>query len=342
MTAEASPRLSRSETRPKPARPAATALLILLSAVLGIGLAEGATRLLLPGFDPSGQFDFSHHVGDLALGAPGTEARQAKNTGDFDVLVRINRHGLRDDNDIATATDSDIIVVGDSVAWGWGVTTDERFSDLVQGLTGRRTFNVSAPTDIDGYAALLAYARTLGAKIGQVVVAVSMETDLRDYGATPAVAGSGSGFDLKSWLARHSAAYVLLTTVVHRTPWLRDAAVRSGLVVPNLEGIARHEDDPALVAAAANRLQALARQYGLLVVLIPSRALWVGDNRAVEDRLHRAFVAALQSRDIDVLDLRPFFEAGGAPLGYHFTNDGHWSPRGHRLAADAISRRLAR
>jgi hypothetical protein len=337
MTAEASPPLSRSGTR----RKAAAVLLLLLSTVLGLALAEGLTRLLLPAFDPSGQFDFSHHVGDLVLGPPGTEARQIKNTGDFDVLVRINRHGLRDDKDIATATDADIVVVGDSVAWGWGVEPRERFSDLVQAKTGKRSFNLSAPTDIEGYAALLAYARSLGARIGQVVVGVSMETDLRDYTA-PSVAGPGSGFDLKDWLARHSAAYVLLTTVVHHTPWLRDAAVRMGLVVPNLEGIARHEDDPAVVEASADRLQAMARQYRLLVVLIPSRALWVGDNRAVEDRLHRTFVAALRSRDIDVLDLRPFFEAGGAPLGYHFANDGHWSPRGHRLAAEAISQHLAR
>jgi hypothetical protein len=337
MTAEASPPLSRSGTRQK----AATVLILLLSTALGLGLAEGLTRLLLPRFDPSGQFDFSHHVGDLVLGPPGTETRQVKNTGDFDVLVRINRHGLRDDKDIATAAAEDIVVVGDSVAWGWGVEARERFSDLVQTRAGTRTFNLSAPTDIEGYAALLAYARSLGARLGQVVVAVSMETDLRDYTA-PHVAGPGSGFDFKDWLARHSAAYVLLTTVVHHTLWLRDAAVRMGLVVPNLEGIARHEDDPAIVEASADRLQAMARQYRLLVVLIPSRALWVGDNRAVEDRLHRAFVAALRSRDIDVLDLRPLFEAGGAPLGYHFANDGHWSPLGHRLAADAISQHLAR
>ena len=337
MTAEASPPLSRSGTR----RKVAAVLILLLSTALGLGLAEGLTRLLLPAFDPSGQFEFSHHVGDLVLGPPGTETRQVKNTGDFDILVRINRHGLRDDKDIATATADDIVVVGDSVAWGWGVEARGRLSDLLQETTGKRTFNVSAPTDIEGYAALLAYARSLGARIGQVVVAVSMETDLRDYSAPP-VTGSGSGFDLKDWLARHSAAYVLLTTAVHHTPWLRDVAVRLGLVVPNLEGIARHEDDPAVVEASADRLQALARQYRLLVVLIPSRALWLGGDRAVEDRLHRAFVAALRNRDIDVLDLRPFFEAGGAPLGYHFANDGHWSPRGHRLAADAISQHLAR
>jgi hypothetical protein len=165
---------------------------------------------------------------------------------------------------------------------------------------------------------------------------------LRDYGAPPATAALAGGFDLKDWLARHSAAYVLLTTIVHRTPLLRDVAVRAGLIVPNLDGIPRHENDPAIIEASADRLQALAGQYRLLVVLIPSRALWVGNNRAVEARLHEAFVAALRSRDIDVLDLRPFFEAGGAPLGYHFANDGHWSPRGHLLAAEAIGRHLGR
>lgn len=321
---------------------AAAILVLLLSALLGLALVEGLTRLLLPAFDPSGQFVFNHRVGDLVLGPPNTEARQSKNTGDFDVLVRINRHGLRDDNDVAQATDADIVVVGDSVAWGWGVEAPERFSNLLQGKTGRRTFNVSAPTDIDGYAALLAYARSLGANIGQVVLAISMETDLRNYETALPASGSRGGFDLKTWLARHSATYVLLTTIVHRIPWLRDAAVWADLVVPNLEGIARHEDDPTLVAAAVERLQALARQHRLLVVLIPSRALWVGDNRAVEDRLHRGVAAALQSRDVDVLDLRPFFEAGGSPLGYHFANDGHWSPRGHQLAAEAIGRHLAR
>jgi hypothetical protein len=42
-------------------------------------------------------------------------------------------------------------------------------------------------------------------------------------------------------------------------------------------------------------------------VLIPSRALWVGNSRsrAIEERVHTAFIVALQRRGIDVLDL-PF------------------------------------
>lgn len=339
MTVEASPQMSRPATGRKARRAALPAVIILVSVAAGLGLVEGLTRVLLPAFDPSGQFDFAYRVGGLSLGRPGTAARQAKNTGDFDVAVRINRHGLRDTNDIATATADDIVVVGDSFAWGWGVEVRDRFSENLQQLTGRRTFTLATPTDIEGYAALLAYARGLGARIGQVVVAVCMENDLKDY--APSDAGVRA-FDFKDWLAGRSAAYGLLTTVVHRTPWLKAVAVWLGLIVPNLEGISRHDEAPEIVETSADRLQDIARRHRLLVVVIPSRALWTGDNRAVEDRVHRAFVTALQHRGIDVLDLRPAFEAQGTPLAYHFANDGHWNAKGHRLAADTTGRRLER
>jgi hypothetical protein len=120
--------------------------------------------------------------------------------------------------------------------------------------------------------------------------------------------------------------------------------VRGGLIVPNLEGIAKNDYDPAVIDSSADRLREIAERYRTLVVLIPSRALWVGNSRsrAIEDRVHTAFVVALQRRGIDVLDLQPVLEAQLAPLAYHFANDGHWNVRGHALAAHAISQHLAR
>ena len=172
----------------------------------------------------------------------------------------------------------DILVVGDSFAWGWGVEAQERFSDQLQILTGRRTFNLSTPTDIEGYAALLAYARTLGSRAGRVVIAVCMENDLHVYrytreGEPPA----GGGRDLREWLSSHSALYLLAVTAVQQTPWLRDIAVKAGLIVPNLEGMAKNDYDPAIIDSSANRLRDIAERYRALVVLIPSRALWVGE-----------------------------------------------------------------
>lgn len=344
MSVEASPQMPRVETSRK-RRGVLSALAVLAGLVFGIGLAEGLTRLLLPAFDPSGRFEFTHPVGDLLLGNPGTEARQIKNTGDYDVAIRINSYGLRDANDVATAGSDDILVVGDSFTWGWGVEAQDRFSHQLQILTGRRTFNLSTPTDMDGYAALLAYARSLGSRAGRVVIAICMENDLHLYGsAQPDGPPPGNGSALKEWLASHSALHLLAVTTVQQTPWLRNIAVRAGLIVPNLEGIAKNDYDPAVIDSSANRLQEIAEQYRTLVVLIPSRALWVGNSRsrAIEERVHTAFVVALQRRGIDVLDLQPVLEAQLAPLSYHFVNDGHWNARGHALAAHAISQHLAR
>lgn len=307
---------------------------------VGLGLLEGLTRLLFPAFDPSGRFEFRYPAVSLILGQPGTHTRQAKNTGDYDVVVRINRHGLRDDKDIAEATASDLVVVGDSFAWGWGVEAPDRFSERLQILTGRRAYNLATPTDLAGYAALLDYAQSLGARIGQVVLAVCLENDLGPYGSIEAPPDEQPA-DWKGWLAERSAAYLLLTTVIHQTPALKALAVGAGAIVPNLEGMGMNVYDPEVIEASADRLLALAKRYPTLVVLIPSRALWIGENRAVEDRIHKALVAALIKRGVAVLDLRSLLEAGGAPLAHHFANDGHWNALGHALAAEAIAKCLA-
>ena len=101
--------------------------------------------------------------------------------------------------------------VGDSFTWGWGVEAMERFSDRVQALTGRRVFNLATPTDIAGYGALLDYAQSLGARIGEVVVALCMENDLSLYdsvdGPPDDPTMNSTGWDWKGWLTARSAAY---------------------------------------------------------------------------------------------------------------------------------------
>lgn len=319
--------------------------IVALSLCIGLGLIESLTRVLFPAFDPSGRFEFDSQMGTLMLGRPGSQGRQAKNTGDFDVSVRINRHGLRDSKDVSQAGPGDIVFVGDSFTWGWGVEEKERFSDLVEAWTSVRTFNVSTPTDIAGYRALLHYAQSLGANISYVVVAVCMENDLRLYEAEPEPSDQPAADGpvspaLKGWLERHSAAYILATTAVHRTAWLNALAVRVGLVVPNLDGMSRNDDAPEVLESSAGALLEIAREYRTLVVIIPSRGLWVGPNQMIEDRVHRMLAASLARRGVEVLDLRSSLEVGGQPLGFHFANDPHWTPRGHALAAGAISQRL--
>jgi hypothetical protein len=237
------------------------------------------------------------------------------------------------------------VVVGASITWGWGVEKAERYSNIVEGRTGIRTFNVSTPTDIEGYLRLLRYAQSLGGNIGRLVVTVSMETDLKSYAPRTEEAHAATDEEApyaswKPWLERHSAAYLFITTVVRRTSWLNALAVRAGLITPNLAGISHNDDVLEAVEATADMIVEVSSRYRTLVMLIPSRGLWVGANRTVENRVHNSLLAALASRGVDVIDLRPWFEADNRPLGYHFANDGHWNARGHALAAEAIIERL--
>jgi SGNH hydrolase-like domain, acetyltransferase AlgX len=330
--------------------------MLITSSLVALVLLESMVRVLFPIYDPSGQVDFVVGPNGLKLGPTNQTLRQHKNTGDYNVAVHFSSRGFRDAKDVATARSGDIVVVGDSIAFGWGVEESQRFSNVLQTLLQRRVFNIAIPGDnFAGYDNLLKYAESLGAQIDDVVIAVSMETDLLPYSAPnqPAppseakVAASRrmetlhlglAREDIKLWLSRNSAAYVMFTTAVQQTPWLKKVAVRANLLVPNLVGIPKNTYSSRIIKDSANRLAEIARRYRHAVILIvPSRALWVGDNRPVEDLVHREFVAALRARHLDVIDLRSTFESGGDPLSHHFRNDGHWNPTGHRLAAASLA-----
>jgi len=323
----------------------ASAVLFAL-AVSGMA-AEFAVRLAQPELDPARHVRFEKAQNGLpTLGPRNTEQRQIKNTGDFDVMIRFNRYGLRDSKDLATATAEDIYLVGDSFTFGWGVNENERISERLEVLNGRRVFNLSIPAGLDGYEELLDYAAANGATVKNVIIAVSMETDLRLYDKASATkntapaAPSGTGGILQRFkvhLTENSALYVLTTTLIHRVPALKAMAVRAGFVKPNLDGVRKYAFSQQVIEASARRLQEMAARFKTTVAVLPSRALWAGGQQEVERRRHGAFVDRIRDLGLDVVDLRPVFENGGNPLGYHFANDPHWTPGGHMLAAKALA-----
>lgn len=321
-------------------------VVLLAIAVSGLA-AEFAVRLAQPELNPARHLRFEKPKNGLpTLGPRNTEQRQIKNTGDFNVIIRFNKYGLRDSKDLATATTADLFLVGDSFTFGWGVKENERISERLQTLDGRRVFNLSIPTGLNGYEKLLDYAAANGAKVKNVIIAVSMETDLGLYDkpSTPKNAASapsgGTGNILpwlKGYLTEKSALYVLTTTLIHRAPALKAMAISAGFLTPNLEGIRKYEFSQQVIESSARRLQEIAARFNTTVVVLPSRALWAGSRQTVERRRHGAFVERILELGLDVIDLRTAFEAGGNPLGYHFANDPHWTPRGHSLAAEALA-----
>ena len=335
------------------ARKFRVATLVFLALGVALVLQEFAVRLALPAFDPAGHLRFVRSSGDLpALGPPGEVHRLVKNSGDYDVSVRFNRHGLRDVKDIADAGVDDIVVVGDSFAFGWGVEEDERLSERLEALIGRRVFNVAMPADIDGYEKLIGFAERQGGRVGNVILVLNMTDDLKDYdapaAAPPAAKATGGAAaargvrlgQIKEFLLANSGLYFLATSLVTRVEWLRALALGAGLIVP-LEQVAKRAVDGAVIDSTARRVARLARRFRTTVLIAPMRGLWIGANTENERRIHERLVGRLRALGLDVVDMRPIQELGGTPMKYHFANDGHWNPSGHALAAEALAARLA-
>lgn len=318
-------------------------LLFGVSCVIGLFVLETGVRWFIPQFDPSGSLRFHMTEDHVPLGTPDFVGRQYKNAGDFDVEVAFNRYGLRDRKDLVSSRPDDLFVVGDSYAMGWGVEERERYSDVLDELLRERVYNLAIPSDLLGYARLVGYAEKHGAPVKRLIVGVCMENDLIDYDAleVPGRAAEVKGLRwFKNWLTANSGVYHAVATIAHRHPVLREAAIRSGLIVDNIAGMRRNQFSEAVLAMSVERLRRLVERYDTIVLVIPSRGLWVGGNEETETQVHERFVALLHEAGMEVVDMRPIFEATGDPMQFHFANDGHWNAKGHATAAEALRARL--
>ena len=134
-----------------------------------------------------------------------------------------------------------------------------------------------------------------------------------------------------------------LTKMVHHTAVLRKLAINSGLLIENLDGIPVTGYSESLIESSIDRLQRITDFDGIteaLIILIPSRGLWLENLKDEHGKIHEAFIESLRSRNFEFIDLRKEFEKSGNPLRFHFENDGHWNEAGHALAASVIAKHL--
>jgi acetyltransferase AlgX (SGNH hydrolase-like protein) len=328
-------------------RTAANALLVIISVTLSLVLVEFLVRVLFPIYDPSGYVKFSRLPDGTPIGPPGAVFRQIKNTRDYDVEVRFNDWGFRDEKPLTTAAKDALFVVGDSFAFGWGVNALDRFSDRLETILNRPVFNIaSGSADLVGYQRLVRYVETSGAVVKNLIISVTMENDLGLYDASVDLNSTSENnalltinlFSLKAHLAAYSAFYHLMTHAVHQTGWLSHIAVQLGIITSNLDGIGNENVSSEALASSVRRVVQLGTGRNVVVLVIPSRRLWVGDaaRRGDASRVHAAFIELLRTAGLQVVDMRQRIEADGNPLSKHFANDGHWKPVGHRLAAEAL------
>jgi len=117
---------------------------LILGVTLALGLLlEGAATLWLGPSFVRGRYLGNNWkaVGrlDRALGwanRPGATGHI--HDGNIDYRVRINREGFRDPERslVKPAGSKRIVVLGDSVTWGWGVDNGERYTDLLEARLG--------------------------------------------------------------------------------------------------------------------------------------------------------------------------------------------------------------
>jgi hypothetical protein len=326
-------------------------VLLAVATVVSLAFLEVVVRALYPYYNPQGphQIVFHENEDGVPLGPEGKTIRQRSTQGDFDLQVSFNRFGFRDQQELTSATSTDWFVVGDSFGLGWGGPETNRFSNLLAGLAKIKVYNICVPTDIAGYIQLVDYAqKRTGVGISNLVVSVCMENDLRDYyrsnpSAEP-VAKVPKKELVRSFLKSHSAVYLALATELQQTESLH----RFFQAI----GIARREDsewqmhfnkyDEPAIRYSLNLMNHLASgRTRVVALIIPSRGLWIGKNRDAEAKVHDLFVSELRkTKNIEVVDMRPIFEATGNPMQFHFKHDGHWSGTGHQWAAKYLAEQI--
>jgi hypothetical protein len=324
-------------------------LFFFLAFFLSIMAAEGAIRVLFPKYSPSDHLRFpSPADGDPVQATMGSRKRQIKNTGDYDVEVRFDKLGFRDSKELSSSDSNSIFAVGGSFTFGWGVEEKDRFSNVVEPLLGRRVFNVAVPTSVRFFGRQMGYAEKNGAKITTMIVEFFMESDLYDYelelnaheGFLRGTRGQRLLKRVKTFLRDNSALYFLVTVRIHASPALVEHAVATGLMIPD---DAKFNSTPVVhnntIETATNELARVVQDRKCVILIVPSRALWLGNdaNRKRALSIHNAFLENLSQRHLNYVDMRPYFEELGDPLKYNFRYDVHWNAAGHLLAGKKLA-----
>jgi hypothetical protein len=340
--------------------PLGVAIALLAGLIFLVGLAELGLRIFQPhwrDYDSSRfmtPFTQSGRPG-MTIGKAGYDGGFAQNNGDFRHSIRINEFGLRSDEPVAAAQGR-IWILGDSMTFGWGVETKDRYGEKLGAALGAPTYNIAAPgADVCGYQTLLA-RMPKELKPQAVVMGVVLENDaLANYDcsskAGPALASHEAPTNpsaltlalgwLKGSLTQKSALYNTAVPALKRVRWVNDLFLAAGLIKPE-HGYKRFFGDNEVEAVAKSTVSAIAgvrdllpADVPLIVLIIPAR-FEIRDGDLIYRALRLAVIEELNKLNIANVDPFAGFKAAGfAPT--HFLHDGHWSPRGHEIAAGALT-----
>lgn len=344
--------------------------------VLVVGFAGLELNLRLFGgpieiFNPLNGF----HEGDPVLGWRGQKNITRRfHTPEFDVLVQHDAEGFRrPDPARPEGADRSVLILGDSLGWGWGVGQGLLFSDHLQRALGDEfaIYNRSVNAYATGQELLL-LQRELAARPHDEVLVIVSGTDIGDNADDKK---HRPAFDLvdgelhtrnqpppgalknpvERFIDDHSHATNFLSWQLAALKRWWQSSVQPALVGDDSpeEGPDNPDEIPVLEHASPDGAIVLPG-YGVTKRLLSEIAATCREAGAeltlayATTNLHirhspfetgfRDLVAEVAAREgVDFIDLNetlePLMLAGEKPL---IPRDGHWSARGHRAIANVL------
>jgi len=347
-----------------------------VAALSGLALALAASEIALRMFLPQ-PLGLSYRApSGITLHIPGASVRYTRT--EFDHRVEINSLGLRD-REISREKPRGvfrILVLGDSFAEGKQVRLDETFPKrleraLAERFPSQRWEVINGGVSGYGTADEIKFFEILGRALDPdlVILAFCVGNDVQDNAASPYFRWRGSRLEElpveplslpDMWLARfeefgasHFHLYQFLRDRYHRTasPAPEPLEELPSIVPVQVLRPAR-EDDWRLTEALLDRMLELVAEAhaGFLLAAIPQRLQvfddeWVAstgressDPTRVEPQMR--LNAYARQRLLPFVDLLTALHDASFPDRAYFRIDGHWNPRGHRVAADDILKSL--
>jgi lysophospholipase L1-like esterase len=332
-----------------------TCLLMLLGFALAGLVTEGLARVLFPHWAPRTGTITSFWRHDELLGwshIPNSSGRF--DSFGFESVVRINSRGFRDVERFYERHGSKfrIVVLGDSMVWGWGVQQDQIFTALAE--RQRQDIEV-INLGVSGYGTdqeLILLRLEALPYCPDLIVVVVMDNDFDTNTQTSLFLGYQKPmFEL----GKNGSLVLTNTPVPKQSIWVHSAAaamqdsyllnqaarayeriqVRRGPSPPTAQSSHRIDQFPgeykeALTAALLMEIHKEAKDMGSRVLLLLADRM---GSRGEE------ITTFFRSRGIDILNLDPVFPRDHA-IELHLSDSIHWTAAGHQRVADQLLRYL--
>jgi hypothetical protein len=163
------------------------ALFAAASVLIGFGVCLIALEIALRLSD--WQVRYKHHIGGMHRYHPILGREQIPSwdvvidSGPEEIHYHIDRHGFRDPDETTEARVpgvARIALLGDSLAWGWGVSADAMLSEQLEALTGAEVVNMAHVATGTGHQWLLLKEKGLAFAPDVVLLAFFVGNDYRN------------------------------------------------------------------------------------------------------------------------------------------------------------------